>query len=80
MNKIETRRFWLGAILMLSGVVLLFIALFVDPRGEIHGSVLGAFGEIATLSGALVGCDVYVNYKIRKAINTEKNINSNEQE
>lgn len=72
METVEKKRFWLGATLILAGVVMLFIALYIDPKGEIHGSVLGAFGEIATLAGALLGCDVYVNYKIRKALNKQE--------
>ena len=62
----DIRRFWLGALLVTAGVVMLFIAMFIDPQGEIHGSVLGAFGEIATLAGALMGMDAYTSFKIKK--------------
>lgn len=62
----DIRRFWLGAGLTVAGVVMLFIAMFLDPKGEIHGSVLGAFGEIATLAGALMGMDAYTSFKIKK--------------
>ena len=62
----EVRRFWLGAALVIAGIVMLFIAMFIDPRGEIHGSVLGAFGEISTLAGCLMGMDAYTSFKIKK--------------
>lgn len=62
----DIRRFWLGALLVTAGVVMLFIAMFLDPQGEIHGSILGAFGEIATLAGALMGMDAYTSFKIKK--------------
>lgn len=66
MNNIDKHRFWLGAILMVAGVAMLFIALFIPPKGEISGTVLGAFGEIATISGAILGLDSYVSLKVRK--------------
>ena len=62
----EVRRFWLGAALVIAGIVMLFIAMFISPQGEIHGSVLGAFGEIATLAGALMGMDAYTSFKIKR--------------
>lgn len=50
-------------ILSIGGLVLLFCGIFIDPQGEIHSSLLVAFGETATFSGALMGID-YV-YKKR---------------
>jgi len=37
---------------------------WVSPIGEIHNSVLVAFGEISTFSGCLFGVDYH--YKINK--------------
>jgi len=51
-------------ILSIGGLVLLFCGIFIDPQGEIHSSLLVAFGETATFAGALFGID-YV-YKKRK--------------
>ena len=39
------------------------LGVFIDPQGEIHSSLLVAFGETATFAGALFGID-YV-YKKR---------------
>ena len=43
---------------------LLLIARFVAPPiGEIHHSVLIAFGEILTFSGSLIGIDYKYRYR-----------------
>ena len=65
-----------ATLLVLSGLVLLFSGfwvdptgeidgsvLVVDPTGEIDGSVLVAFGEMCTFAGALFGVDY--SYKLR---------------
>ena len=44
-------------ILSIGGLVLLFCGIFIDPQGEIHSSLLVAFGETATFAGALFGID-----------------------
>ena len=51
-------------ILSIGGLVLLFCGIFIDPQGQIHETLLVAFGETATFAGALFGID-YV-YKKRK--------------
>ena len=52
-----------AAVLSTGGLILLFCGVFIDPEGQIHESLLVAFGEVATFSGALMGID-YV-YKHR---------------
>ena len=55
-------------VLSLGGLVLLFCGTFIDPQGQIHESLLVAFGETATFSGALFGIDyVYKNRGPRKS-------------
>ena len=44
-------------ILSTGGLILLFCGVFIDPQGEIHSSLLVAFGETATFAGALFGID-----------------------
>ena len=46
-----------AAILSFGGLVLLFCGTFISPQGQIHESLLVAFGEVATFSGALMGID-----------------------
>ena len=53
-----------AAVLSLGGLILLFCGLYIDPEGQIHESLLVAFGETATFAGALFGVD-YV-YKMKK--------------
>lgn len=54
-----------GAVLLCAaGLILIFSGFWVAPTGEIHNSVLVAFGEISTFAGALFGVDY--SYKIRK--------------
>lgn len=52
-----------AAVLSVGGLILLFCGVFIDPEGQIHETLLVAFGEVATFSGALMGID-YV-YKKR---------------
>ena len=53
-----------AAILSIGGLVLLFCGTYIDPEGQIHETLLVAFGETATFAGALFGID-YV-YKQKK--------------
>lgn len=50
-----------ACLLVALGCALLVAAFIVPPPGEIHSSVLVAFGEIMTFAGALFGID----YKYR---------------
>lgn len=54
---------WVAVALSLAGVILLFLGFWCSPTGEIHNSVLVAFGEVSTFAGALFGVDY--SYKFR---------------
>lgn len=60
----------MAILLVLSGIVLLFSGFWVVPSGEIHNSVLVAFGEISTFAGALFGVDY--SYKIKQVKNEKE--------
>ena len=45
------------------GGMLLIAGFIAPPLGEIHHSVLIAFGEILTFSGSLIGIDYHYRYK-----------------
>ena len=45
------------------GGSLLVAGFVIPPMGEIHHSVLIAFGEILTFSGSLIGIDYKYRYK-----------------
>lgn len=72
---IEKKRFWLGVCMVAVGTILTFMGFWVEPIGEISGSVLGATGEFLTLGGALVGADAYVEYRIKKMIHKNNKTN-----
>lgn len=56
----------LAVLCVLSGLILLFMGLWIKPRGIIDTSVLIAFGEVATFAGSLTGIDYSYKYKIAK--------------
>lgn len=47
----------------IAGVTLLFCSLFIPPVGEVHPTVLAAFGMILTFIGTSIGIDY--NAKIK---------------
>lgn len=61
-----TLQLLIGAIMSFCGLVLLWVSLFLPPKGIIDASVLTAFGEISTFSGALIGIDYTYRYKTIK--------------
>lgn len=46
-----------AAFLSIGGLVMLFCGVFIDPQGQIHETLLVAFGETSTFAGALFGID-----------------------
>lgn len=53
-------------VLVVVGVALLFIGIFTPPAGQIHESLLVAFGEILTFAGSIFGIDYTYRYKMTK--------------
>ena len=68
-----------AAILAIIGMVLLFCGLYIDPQGEIHETVLVAYGEVLTFSGSLMGIDYRYKRKTTET-NDQSNIDPPEQE
>ena len=64
----------IAALVVLGGMVLLHVGIQIDPRGEIHETVLVAFGEAATFAGSILGIDYH--YRER---NSHDNNNSKPQ-
>lgn len=65
--KRDTRRFQFVAayVIVAVGLVLLTMALFMPPVGEIHPSVIAAFGEVLTFAGASIGMDYHYRARYR---------------
>ena len=69
----------LAIILIIVGVILLFLGFGADPYGEIHDSVLVAYGEVSTFAGSLLGLDYTYKYKMYKA-GIDRKIEEDEEE
>ena len=54
--------------LMVFGAVLLMIGLLAIPTGEIHHSVLVAYGEVVTLAAGVLGIDAIYTNKLQKIV------------
>lgn len=52
-----------ACICVLFGIVLIAVALAIEPTGEIHYSALVAYGETLTFAGSLLGIDYHYRYK-----------------
>ena len=52
-----------AAILSIGGLALLFTGVLIEPQGQIHESLLVAFGEVATFAGSIMGIDYL--YKVK---------------
>ena len=53
----------IAALVVLGGLALLFVGVKTDPAGQIHETVLVAFGEAATFAGSLLGVDYYYKHR-----------------
>lgn len=56
----------LTLITMISGLVLLFAGLYIPPQGEIHQSVLTAFGIICVFVASLLGVTIHFENELEK--------------
>lgn len=72
-NKKMTIQLAMAAFLTVSGMVMLIMGLWTPPVGEIHSSVLIAYGEVSTFAGSLFGIDYTYRYKLKKNINDGQN-------
>ena len=52
--------------LIVTGCALIVAGFIVPPQGQIHSSVLVAFGEILTFCGALFGVDYHYKFLAQK--------------
>lgn len=63
MGKKLNAQLWLGLVIALAGVALLFCGLLMPPGGQIDSSVLIGFGEVATFAGSLIGVDYHYRFR-----------------
>ena len=60
----------LAVVTMFSGLTLLFIGLFIEPQGEIHGAVLTAFGSSCSFVASLLGISLHYASELDKFKNS----------
>lgn len=66
----------LAVVTMTAGLTLLFIGLFIPPEGEIHGSVITAFGILCTFVASLLGISIhYANELDKFKANVQERLN-----
>ena len=53
----------IAAGLCFAGLFLLGLGFYAPPFGEIHSSVLVAYGETLTFAGSLLGIDYHYRYR-----------------
>ena len=63
MNTENIIQLIIAALVVLGGMVLLHVGIQIGPKGEIHESVLVAFGEAATFAGSIMGIDYHYKRK-----------------
>ena len=66
-NRANIIQLLIAALVVLGGMALLFIGIQIDPAGEIHETVLVAFGEAATFAGSVMGIDYHYKNKYNNA-------------
>ena len=69
----------IAAALTLAGIGLLYLGTLLAPQGEIHETILVAFGEVATFAGAIIGIDYRYKRKTTET-NDKSNIEPPEQD
>ena len=71
-EKKHTLQLIMSVLLVAFGCILILAGFIVNPTGEIHPSVLTAFGEILTFAGAVIGVDYNYKYKSEKSNKEDK--------
>ncbi|MCM1333196.1 MAG: hypothetical protein NC248_11380 [Bacteroides sp.] len=51
---------------MTAGMVMLFLGMYIPPEGQIHESILTAFGIICVFSASLLGISIHYANELSK--------------
>ena len=65
-------QFWIAGGLMVFGCLMLMIGLFIEPAGQLHSSLLIAFGEVGTLAASVLGIDAVYTNKLQQIVTSIK--------
>lgn len=69
-----------ACVVTVAGLILLFWGCAIEPEGQIHDSLLVAFGETMTFAGALFGVDYSYKFKMWRHRPDDKDKNNQEQQ
>lgn len=65
-EKKEQAQFLSSIGVLVAGLVLVFIAVFLEPVGIIHYSVITVFGMLLTFVGAVWNLDLHYDFKTKE--------------
>lgn len=68
-NKLTFKEMLVFALAILSivaGIVMLFLGMYIPPEGQIHETVLTAFGIICLFTGSLLGVSMHYANELTK--------------
>ena len=65
-DKKEQAQFLSSIGVLVAGIVLVFIAIFLEPVGVIHYSVITVFGMLLTFVGAVWNLDLHYDFKTKE--------------
>lgn len=65
-DKKEQAQFLSSIGVLVAGIVLVFIAIFLEPVGIIHYSVITVFGMLLTFVGAVWNLDLHYDFKTKE--------------
>lgn len=62
----EVLTYALAFLSLIAGFVLLYLGMYIPPEGEIHPSVLSAFGLVCVMTSGLLGYTLHINNELTK--------------
>ncbi len=62
----EVLVYCLATMTMIAGITMLFLGMYLPPSGQIHESVLTAFGIICVFSASLLGISMHYANELNK--------------
>lgn len=65
-NLKDSLQFIASILVLISGVVIIFLSLYIEPIGIIHPSVISVFGMFLSFVGAVWNIDLKYNFKMKE--------------
>lgn len=62
----EVIMYWLTVACFIAATTAIFMSIFIEPRGEIHASVLTYFGISMTFCGSVLGISTHYSSELTK--------------